>query len=97
MRRSFWMDMSRATTKRDTMPNLNLVMATLEREQETMVMAANEDYQSFAVIDVNANTLRKLRSGDIIAVDDLSTEDISYSFHSIRRSGQQVSDPAKPC
>ncbi len=89
--RSFWLDMSKATTRRSRTPTLNLVMASLDRVQETVMLTSTEDSRSYAVIDVNATALHAHNFTDLTASDEAALEDVSYSYHSIHRSGRQMS------
>ena len=86
--RSFWMDMTAATPKRDRTPSLSLVMADLEREGRVVPLEENENYSSFAVIRAEASDLRKLEYD--IDPDYRGTPDVSYSFHRVQSNGNRV-------
>ncbi|GJL81665.1 MAG: hypothetical protein DHS20C01_12990 [marine bacterium B5-7] len=85
--RSFIMDMSVATTKRDRTPSLNLVMADLEREDRVMQITDNEEVKSYAVLSTNRDNFRAL--DDVNDLDFRGTEDVSYSFQSEYSSGRK--------
>lgn len=86
--RSFWMDMSVSTPKRDRTPSLNLIMADLEREGQVIPMAANDELRSFAVVNARAADLRAIQSpGDY---DFRGTDDVSLSFHTLHESGRSM-------
>lgn len=86
--RSFWMDLTAATPRRDRTPSLNLKMADLRREQRVMQLTDTDAVQSYAVIRADSDDFRAMY--DVDNTDYRGTDNVSYSFFSVHESGREM-------
>ncbi|MFT5112114.1 MAG: hypothetical protein ACI8P9_001438 [Parasphingorhabdus sp.] len=91
--RGFSVDMTKAITRRDQTPGLDLVMAALDTRTDTFVVSQSEDSASYSTIRHSGGMFQPVLELQTIDSADKqeNLENISLAFHSVDRSGKRLS------